>query len=367
MSDENGIYCIWLDLHIGILGKYQTFKEKFQKSLKPINGLPPNSINNLILCFEQEVAPIKFVSNIDDALALIQNETDKRIILISSGSLGKDAVPLIYKNYPRVYSYYIFCANILNYLDWAMDYLHCLKIFDHETDLLIRLTRDISQEFIRLGRSYLAVYDGESARKCFVTAETLETHANDANSPNPPVRRCLEMLQGPNGLIEKSQNLKDDQRTDETIAFVDDIQFVLIDLSTAMNLTVTSILHFLQIFLPSETISVIDNLSIDKIIQLIKKPACLFTRNNDVFQLLIQRLGSNNLLIYTIEDDTKLVDGITRYSNVDDLVDKLVELVVKKYQQQAETHMHEGQRQLADIEIRMANRIEYEVQKLRES
>ncbi|CAF4770387.1 unnamed protein product, partial [Rotaria sp. Silwood1] len=217
MSDENGIYCIWLDLHIGILGKYQTFKEKFQKSLKPINGLPPNSINNLILCFEQEVAPIKFVSNIDDALALIQNETDKRIILISSGSLGKDAVPLIYKNYPRVYSYYIFCANILNYLDWAMDYLHCLKIFDHETDLLIRLTRDISQEFIRLGRSYLAVYDGESARKCFVTAETLETHANDANSPNPPVRRCLEMLQGPNGLIEKSQNLKDDQRTDETI------------------------------------------------------------------------------------------------------------------------------------------------------
>ncbi|CAF3534145.1 unnamed protein product [Rotaria sp. Silwood1] len=150
-------------------------------------------------------------------------------------------------------------------------------------------------------------------------------------------------------------------------AFVDDIQFVLIDLSTAMNLTVTSILHFLQIFLPSETISVIDNLSIDKIIQLIKKPACLFTRNNDVFQLLIQRLGSNNLLIYTIEDDTKLVDGITRYSNVDDLVDKLVELVVKKYQQQAETHMHEGQRQLADIEIRMANRIEYEVQKLRES
>ncbi|CAF1202580.1 unnamed protein product [Rotaria sp. Silwood1] len=294
MSDENGIYCIWLDLHIGILGKYQTFKEKFQKSLKPINGLPPNSINNLILCFEQEVAPIKFVSNIDDALALIQNETDKRIILISSGSLGKDAVPLIYKNYPRVYSYYIFCANILNYLDWAMDYLHCLKIFDHETDLLIRLTRDISQEFIRLGRSYLAVYDGESARKCFVTAETLETHANDANSPNPPVRRCLEMLQGPNGLIEKSQNLKDDQRTDETI-------------------------------------------------------------------------GSNNLLIYTIEDDTKLVDGITRYSNVDDLVDKLVELVVKKYQQQAETHMHEGQRQLADIEIRMANRIEYEVQKLRES
>ncbi|CAF3648496.1 unnamed protein product [Rotaria sordida] len=367
MSSENGYYCIWLDSHIGAPGECPSFQDKFQQSLKPMNGLPPNSINNLILCFEQEVAPIKFVLDIDDALVLVQNEIDKKIIFISSGSLGKQIIPFIIKTHPHVYTFYIFCAQVSNNLNWAIDYTNCLQMFDHETDLLIRLVRDISKEFIHLGLSYLAVYDGESARKYFTTAQTLETHANNANSPMPPFTDRLKMLQGPNGLIQESQNVKEDQRTNETIASLDNIQYVLINLTTAMNPTVASIVHFLQIFLPPRTILTIKNSSSDNIIRLINKPACLFLRNSVLTQLLIQHLGTNNLSIYMIEDNTNLVDRITHFNNIDDLINKLVELIVEKYRQQAATHLHVGQNQLADIEMKMANRIDYEVKKLRET
>ncbi|CAF4520274.1 unnamed protein product, partial [Rotaria sp. Silwood2] len=83
-------------------------------------------------------------------------------------------------------------------------------------------------------------------------------------------------------------------------------------------------------------------------------------------QPLIERLGSINLSIYTIEDEHSLVDEKTRYSNIDYLVGKLVELIVQKCQQQAEAHTTVGKNQLADIEIRMAHRIEYEMENFRD-
>lgn len=237
MTIGNGIYCIWLDSHIGILGEYEKFKERFQRDLEPINSLPPDSINNLILCFEREIAPIKFVPTADDALVLIQNETDKRIILISSGSLGKEIIPFVLENYPRVYSIYVFCGDIANNCEWTTPYMYFFKMFDHETDLLLRLVRDISNEFIKLGRCYLTVYDGESARKCFVAAETLETHANDAAPQDYPQMSRLMILQGPNGLIKQSQNLKDGQQTNETLGIFFRIIDFFIDSKTTSILS----------------------------------------------------------------------------------------------------------------------------------
>ncbi|CAM4914928.1 unnamed protein product [Rotaria socialis] len=367
MPSENGIYCIWLDLHIGIIEEYRAFHEKFQEKLAPINGLPPDSINNLMLCFEQEIAPIKFVSNIDDALVLIQNETEKRIILISSGTLGKDIVPFVTENYPRVYSFYIFCAVISNHCRWALPYSSCLQMFGHETDLLIRLLRDISKEFIHLGRSYLAVDEGESARQYFVTAQTLEIDANNADTIHHTFNERLDLLQGPNGLIRRAKNLRDEHIARETIAFVDEIQYILVDLSESMNPTAECIVHFLKIFLSPQTLITIDNSSSDDIIRLIDKPTCLFTTNNALAELLRERCGSSNLSLYMIEDNADLVDNTTLYGNINDLVDKLVELIVAKYRQQAAKHRNIRKTQLADIEMKMAERIEYEVRKLQAS
>lgn len=85
MALANGLCIIWLDTHIGAMGQYRTLKEQFQSSLRPVTAMPPNGINELIYYFEENVAPINFVSTIDDALTLIQNEKEKPIIFISSG------------------------------------------------------------------------------------------------------------------------------------------------------------------------------------------------------------------------------------------------------------------------------------------
>ncbi|CAF4427766.1 unnamed protein product, partial [Rotaria socialis] len=84
-------------------------------------------------------------------------------------------------------------------------------------------------------------------------------------------------------------------------------------------------------------------------------------------ELLRERCGSSNLSLYMIEDNADLVDNTTLYGNINDLVDKLVELIVAKYRQQAGKHRNIRKTQLADIEMKMAERIEYEVRKLQAS
>ncbi|CAF3905396.1 unnamed protein product [Rotaria sp. Silwood1] len=78
------------------------------------------------------------------------------------------------------------------------------------------LACDILKEFIDLSRLYLNISDGENARKCFVTAETLEIHANNADNLHSPFREHLNMLQSSNGLIRQSQITKKNQMDDET-------------------------------------------------------------------------------------------------------------------------------------------------------
>ena len=211
MALANGLYIIWLDMHIGVMGEYKALKEKFRSNLQPTVAMPPNNINELICYFEKHVAPIHYVSTIDNALTLIQNETDKKIILISSGVLGEQIIPDIISQYPRVHFFYIFCGYVRRLTEWALErgYETCMKILDHETDLLIHLVRDSSNDIIKLGNSYMTLHDGESARKCFVTAQTLEQYANAADTLHPPLRTRLQLLEGDNGLIEQARRLRD--------------------------------------------------------------------------------------------------------------------------------------------------------------
>ncbi|CAF4166339.1 unnamed protein product [Rotaria sordida] len=211
----NGLRIIWLDTHIGVMGQYKALNQQFKSAVQPVAVMPPNQINELICYFEENVAPIEFVSTIDDALSLIQYEKDKRIIFISSGVLGEQIIPTITSEYPRVYFFYIFSGYVRRLVEWALErgYDHCMKILDHEFDLLVHLTRDMSNEIITLGQSYMTLHDGKSARKCFVTAETLEMQANavDALHNRAPFLKRLQILQGPNGLIQQARDLGESQ------------------------------------------------------------------------------------------------------------------------------------------------------------
>jgi hypothetical protein len=209
MALANGLCIIWVDTHIGVTEQYKALKEQFQSNLRPVTAMPPGNINELICYFEENVAPIKFVSTNEDALALIQSETDKRIIFISSGTLGQQIIPTIVAQYPRVYSYYIFCGYVRGLRDWALEheYDNFMKMFDHETDLLVHLVRDTSEDIIELGKSYMTLRKGEDARKCFVTSQTLEISANAIDTLHPPLMARLKLLEGSNGLIEQARNM----------------------------------------------------------------------------------------------------------------------------------------------------------------
>ena len=202
----NGLQVIWLDDHIGVVGEYLRLKKKFKEALLPLAAMPPNGINELIDYFEANIAPIHFFSETDQAVAFIQNQKDKRIIWISSGRLGQPIIPEIVANYPRVYYFYIYCGFIEGLRDWALDhgYEVCMQILDFELDLLLHLVRDRSVDVIDLGKAYLAANDRTSARKCFVTAETLEIKANELDPSRPPVTTLLKLLQGPNGWLAKA-------------------------------------------------------------------------------------------------------------------------------------------------------------------
>ncbi|CAF1940632.1 unnamed protein product [Rotaria magnacalcarata] len=215
MALGNGLRIVWLDTHIGVMGKYQDLKKQFRAAAQPVASMPPGGINELICYIEENVAPIEFVSTIDDALALIQHETDKRIIWISSGTLGEQIIPKIVSEYPRVYFFYIFCGYVKRLVEWALDheYENIMKIVDTESVLLVHLTRDMSNDIIKLGESYMELLDGKSAEKCFLTAQKLEQHANAVDSLHncAPLLTRLSMLEGPNGLIQKARDLNGSQ------------------------------------------------------------------------------------------------------------------------------------------------------------
>jgi hypothetical protein len=72
----------------------------------------------------------------------------------------------------------------------------------------LHLVRDASNDIIKLEQSDMKLHDGESARKCFVTAQTLELQANATDTLHPLVLTRFKLLEGDNGLIQQAHNLQ---------------------------------------------------------------------------------------------------------------------------------------------------------------
>ncbi|CAF0742365.1 unnamed protein product [Didymodactylos carnosus] len=172
-------------------------------------------MDELICALTTHAAPIEFTDTLEDALALVDYHKDKRIIFISSASLGKDIIPKITANHVHVHSFYIFCGQIKHCLDWAMDYLDCLQMFDFEIDLLVRLARDISKDIINQGKMYMMdLQDPTSALRYFESARTLEERANARDTLNHPFHEHLKMLNGEQnktGLIAQAREMQQQQ------------------------------------------------------------------------------------------------------------------------------------------------------------
>jgi hypothetical protein len=219
MALANGVRFIWLDTYIGQEGEYDGFKRMFRTALEPTVEMPPDAIDSLIRALDESVAPFLFADTPDKAIELIQIHHDKKIIFISSGSLGKDIVPRITSTYNYVHSFYFFCAIIENYVDLVFEYRSCLQIFNIEIDLLVRLSRDISKDIIKQGIEYMKLNYPKDALKCFQTARTLNMTANSIDTLNPPVHENLRTLNGYNGeigLIKQAEDMLNQQQQSQS-------------------------------------------------------------------------------------------------------------------------------------------------------
>jgi hypothetical protein len=92
----------------------------------------------------------------EDCAQCIQQNKDKHIFFVVSNSIGGHFVPRILKAFRKSAngqsgSVYVFCVDTSEAL-WAVDYMDYVQVFNHELDLLARLTRDIGDYFVILGR-----------------------------------------------------------------------------------------------------------------------------------------------------------------------------------------------------------------------
>ncbi|CAF2337624.1 unnamed protein product [Rotaria sp. Silwood2] len=168
----------------------------------------------MICCIRELAAPVSFASSIEDSLELIDTHlyNNKKIILITSATLGKKIIPEIQQRNFLIHSYYIFCGCIQNHIDWVLEYIEEgleIQMFDFEIDLLIRLSRDLSNELIKQGRQILD-NNPKSALNYFECARTLAEKAverdtpKDKNDLHRPSTKHRDILDGENGLIAKA-------------------------------------------------------------------------------------------------------------------------------------------------------------------
>ncbi|CAF1183832.1 unnamed protein product [Didymodactylos carnosus] len=185
----NGPAVIWLDAHIGAEGNNRDMKKLFNDQVSASLELPPiNEVDALICGYVDDWravgAPVKATDTVEKAEALIAEFQDKDVKFICSATLGRLIIPKLVKQFPHILSYYIFCGNISLHLDWAMDYIDCLQMFDHEDNLLARLTKDIAIDFRKHGNHYQELNNLERANECFQHAQTLEERSNKRVGPH---------------------------------------------------------------------------------------------------------------------------------------------------------------------------------------
>lgn len=151
---------VWLDLYINYPRDYILLKSYFD-CLISVNtdGLHQLGIGvdiyNLIMYSDSLMLDgsfykrsiLKTFSNSSECLEFIENASalEKKIFVISSSQLGEKLIPYIIDN-KCVYSTYILFDCITPFEGWAWPYFDAIQLipFEHELDLLTRLTRDIA-------------------------------------------------------------------------------------------------------------------------------------------------------------------------------------------------------------------------------
>ncbi|CAF1470885.1 unnamed protein product [Rotaria sordida] len=215
MALESGYIIIWLDAHIGSKNNCRKMKEDFEVGLVEIatvTPIPHDPIDDLICAIREHSAPILFTDSQEEALELIENNMGfRKVIFISSATLGRQIVPQIIEKELQLESYYVFCGNMEAHRDWGIECINDglnIQMFDHETTLLIRLCRDMSNILKEDGKVLLNTNKLEPALKYFEFALELADTAvkyDTLTGPNDKDRRSTEYRPILLSLIQKAK------------------------------------------------------------------------------------------------------------------------------------------------------------------
>lgn len=245
---------IWCDNNFQYEDSHESMKKEINENTETRPRQEPDEISTLIFDEAKEqfclnATSLFTVTTSDDVERKIKENMNKKIFIISSGVLGRLLVPRIMKTYPSVHDFYIFAHNIDLHTDWLDECAGYVKPFDHPTNLVLRLTRDISYFFIKYGKKLLqldvpqdiqqyvtpdeiqdAILDTsqdvpqdtledilKGALACFRRARNLENYANQRDKKDKNIewpgqssayiefRERLDLLEGEDGLIAKTE------------------------------------------------------------------------------------------------------------------------------------------------------------------
>ncbi|CAF1630207.1 unnamed protein product [Didymodactylos carnosus] len=214
---------IWLDRYICRPGEYTALKNRFQNVIQPLNTLnseeaevdewtttflDPEMLNKL----KDTVYCLKPFFEIHTCLEFIYENKDKKVFFISSGSMAKFIVPQI-AELPQIHGIYILRDDISCYAsDWAQEYSDYIdSMFDHEDDLLMRVTIDIAKYLEKKGDDYMRLSDNAKAHNCYTWAIKLILRTRDMGNIN--YRQMHELLM---------KKLDEAERNDEIMPMPDD-------------------------------------------------------------------------------------------------------------------------------------------------
>ncbi|CAF0724534.1 unnamed protein product [Rotaria sp. Silwood1] len=167
---------IWLDEHIGDPSRYQHLKKTFSTQMDPqcettvdLVGADYAEILSvegpLPIHFEGVHFLLAAFTNIESCINCFEHNQDKRIFFITSGSLGREAVPIVLERFKKTFtdpitdepytSIYVFSNNIADDRDWALDYCDYIQIFDFDANLLSRMVHDAGDYYFIEGKRLL--------------------------------------------------------------------------------------------------------------------------------------------------------------------------------------------------------------------
>ena len=205
---------IWLDQYIGQANEYLFLKRAFFMTNDPTTGyavyLTEKDIDHGIRSGEAipvQLDQVQFMlrafDTVEKCFEAIENNLDKRLFFITSGTKGRIIVPALVAHFPDKFTdaapMYIFCGNtnmiqvgdVAPVYEWALDYSNHLLMIPHEKDLLERLVLDIAEYFFVEAGRFNQAGQLDDARKNYEWAKImLDRHQKMSNKSVMKARKA---------------------------------------------------------------------------------------------------------------------------------------------------------------------------------